>query len=106
MIDIVKPDVIVVTELFPKSINPVNIDKNEYKINGFTCYTGVIKENSTGVVIYVREDIKSDNCYTLNNDNFKESVWCEVRMNSKDKLLIGGIYKSPNCDAENHVKLN
>ena len=106
MIDIVKPDVIVVTELFPKSINPVNIDKNEYKINGFTCYTGVIKENSRGVVIYVREDIKSDYCYTLNNDNFKESVWCEVRMNSKDKLLIGGIYKSPNCDAENHVKLN
>ena len=27
-------------------------------------------------------------------------------MNGKDKLLIGGVYKSPNCDAANHELLN
>ena len=31
LIGIVKPDIIVVTELFPKTLNPTNIDKNEYK---------------------------------------------------------------------------
>ena len=57
-------------------------------------------------MIYIREEIKSDYYYALNNDNFKESVWCEIGMNNKDKLLVGGIYKSPNCDAENHERLN
>ena len=54
-----------VTELFPKSISPVNIDKNEYKLIGYTCYTGTMKENITRVVIYIREEIKSDYCYAL-----------------------------------------
>ena len=58
LISIVKPDVIVVTELFPKCLSPVNIDKNEYKLIGYTCYTGTIKENIRGVVIYIREEIK------------------------------------------------
>ena len=43
---------------------------------------------------------------TLSNNDFKESVWCEIRLNSKDRLLIGGIYKSPNCNSVNHELLN
>ena len=101
-----KPDVIVVTELFPKNVNPTNIDKNEYKVKGFVCFTGQVKEHYRGVAIYVREDIKADYCYTLSNNDFKESVWCEIRLNSKDRLLIGGIYKSPNCNSVNHELLN
>ena len=85
LISIVKPDVIVVTELFPKRISHVNIDKNEYKLIGYTCYTGTIKKNIRGVVIYIGEEIKSDYCYALNNDNFQESVWfekeCTIRTN-------------------------
>ena len=27
-------------------------------------------------------------------------------MHNKDKLLASGIYKNPNCDAENHERLN
>ena len=96
-----KPDVIVVTELFPKNVNQTNIDKNEYKVKGFVCFTGQVKEHYRGVAIYVREDIKADYCYTLSNNDFKESVWCEIRLNSKDRLLIGGIYKSPNCNSVN-----
>ena len=84
----------------------MNIDKNEYKVNVFTCCTEPIIENCRGVVIYVRDVIKSDYCYTLKSDNFKESVWYEISLNSRDKLLIGGIYKSPNCDAENYKWLN
>ena len=106
LIGIVKPDVIVVTELFLNTLNPTNIDKNEYKIKGFVCFTGQVKEHCRGVAIYVREDIKVDYCYPLSDNNFKESVWCEIRVNSKDKLLIGGIYKSPNSNSVNHELLN
>ena len=76
------------------------------KIQGYACFTGQVKEHYRGVAIYVRDNIKADYCYPLLNDDFKESVWCEIRMNSKDKLLIGGIYKSPNSDAVNHEQLN
>ena len=57
LITIVRPNV---TEFFPKSIIPVDNDKNEYKIKCFTCYIGAIKEKIRGDVIYIREDIKSD----------------------------------------------
>ena len=100
-----KPDVIVVTELFPETLNPTNIDKNEYKIKGFVCFTGQVKEHCRGVAIYVREYIKADYCYPLSNDNFKESVWCEIRLNCKDRLLICGIFKSPNSNSFNHELL-
>ena len=40
LIDIVRPNV---TEFFPKSIIPVDNDRNEYKIKDFTCYTGATK---------------------------------------------------------------
>ena len=106
LISIVKPDIIVVTKLFPKTLNKTNIDKNEYKIKGFACFTGQVKEHYRGVAIYVREDNKADYCYPLSNNNFKESVWCEMRVNSKDRLLISGIYKSPNSNSVNHELLN
>ena len=65
LISTVKPDVIVVTELFSKSIIPVNIDKNKHKLKGYTCYTGTIKQNIWEVVIHIREEIKSDYCYAF-----------------------------------------
>lgn len=106
LINIVKPDVMVITEVFPKSMNSANIDKNEYMIKGFTCFSGSVDENSRGVVIYVREGLNADYCSSVANKDFKESVWCELRINKTEKLLIGGVYKSPNSDAVNHVALN
>ena len=37
---------------------------------------------------------------------FKESVWCEVSIDSEEKLLIGVVYKIPNCEARNQEMLN
>ena len=36
---------------------------------------------------------------------FEESVWAEVRLRDRDKLLLGCIYRSPNTDEENNNKL-
>ena len=78
-----------VTELFPKTVNPTNIDKNEQiKIKGFVCFTGRVKEHYREVEIDIAEDIKADNSYPVSDNNFKKSVWCEIRVNSKDRLLI------------------
>ena len=34
------------------------------------------------------------------------SVWCEVRLTGSDKLLVGCVYRSPNSNRENDVKIN
>ncbi|XP_069131788.1 uncharacterized protein [Argopecten irradians] len=37
--------------------------------------------------------------------NFDEHVWCSINLKNKDKLLIGNIYRSPNSDNDNNIKL-
>lgn len=106
IIDMLKPDVVVVTEVFPKNLNPSNINSNEYKLKGFTCHISAISNNSRGVVIYTKDHISADYCTVMMNSDFKESVWCELRLNETDKLIVGGIYKSPSSDELNHIRLN
>ena len=37
--------------------------------------------------------------------DFQESVWCSIKLQNSDSLLIGCIYKSPNCSNENCLEL-
>jgi len=99
------PDIIIVTEAFPKTINPTNIHCNEYKLSEYNCFSGNITESSRGVLIYVKDTIPAESCHVLESLPFKESTWCELRMNKTDKLLVGGIYKSPNSEPINQERL-
>ena len=38
-------------------------------------------------------------------DAFEESLWCELKLKDADKLLLGVVYRSPNCPKENHDHL-
>ncbi|WAR18737.1 YWV1-like protein, partial [Mya arenaria] len=99
-------DIIVITETFPKSMMAISIHSSQYQLRGFQCFTSNIKENSRGVFIYIRNDIPADYCQVLKNCDFLESVWCEIRLQNMDKILIGAVYKSPNCSVDNYKKLN
>ena len=46
MIELNNPDIIVIMEVFSKSINACEINRNEYKIWGYQCFTGNIQEHS------------------------------------------------------------
>ena len=94
------------TEVFPKNLRSTNIDNNEYKIHGFSCFLGPVTGACRGVAIFIKDGIKADYCYDLNKTIFKGSVWCEITVNGKEKLLIGGVYKSPNCEVRNQEQLN
>ena len=56
-------------------------------------------------LIYVNENIPVERCEHLNDLPFKESSWCELRINGKEKILIKGLYKSPNSGIKNHANL-
>lgn len=99
-----QPDIVVVTEVYPKNRAAADIDSNEYKLNGYQCFKSDVQDGTRGVLIYAKQDISIDFCRELRNDEFKESIWCEIRTEG-EKLLLGAVYKSPSSDRENQEKL-
>ena len=81
------------------------MDPREYTLKGFQCFTAKLNDSSRGVVIYVKDTISAEYCKVLNDTEFCESVWCTLRLENKN-LLLGGIYKSPSSNLENHRNLN
>ena len=59
-----------------------------------------------GVCIYTHESLGAIECREMADAEGVESVWCEVKMTGKDKLLIGCIYRSPNSNAINDARIN
>ena len=44
-------------------------------------------------------------CHFVNNQAFNELCWSILRLDSNEQILIGDIYRSPNCSATNSRKL-
>ncbi len=49
-----------------------------------------------GTVIYVKSAIHADREIELDSD-FEESVWIKIKLRNNDTLLVGCVYRSPNC---------
>ena len=49
---------------------------------------GPVADACRGVAIFIKDGIKADFCYDLNKTLFKESVWCEISVDGKEKLLM------------------
>ena len=105
-IEICKADVVIVTETFPKNMDSTHIKNVEMKLEGYTYFHGRTSEKSRGVCIYCKESLSAQDCKILNDDVYEESCWCEIKLHNSEKLLIGGIYRSPSCSVNNTYKLN
>ena len=101
-----QPDIIAVTEVLPKCQRRKDetIQDAELEINDYDCFkTG---PKGRGVCIYVRKHLRAVQVDELVEDDFKESMWCEVQLKDRDVLLFGCIYRSPSSTAENCQRLN
>ena len=56
-----------------------------------------------GVIIYTSKTL----CVTnLELDiQFQESLWCRIKLNKADNLILGCIYRSPNSQEDNNENL-
>ena len=63
-------DIVVVTEVFPKNIKATNIDKHEYLLQGFQCFTSTLSESSRGVIIFIKNSMPAEYCKLLQEDIF------------------------------------
>ena len=100
-----QPDVLVITEIFPKNILSTKISQVELNLEGYYFYGSEVKDNSRGVIIYIRNDIISYPCSEVDDIHFLESAWCVIKVGKNDRLLLGGIYRSSSGTDENNENL-
>ena len=86
MVTLHEYDVISVTETWATA----EIGDAELSIEGFSMYR--VDRNVTrggGVVLYIKENLRSSVDNEMMSENFEDSVWCSVKANGT-KLLIYG----------------
>ena len=101
-----QPDIVVLTEIFPKNIDSRDIFSHELQLQGYDILMGKVELNSRGVCIQVKHGLSYQECKILNDFSFNESCWCSLKLKSGESLLIGGVYRSPSSTALNTKKLN
>ena len=87
-------DIIGITEINPKNCRYYP-GKAELQIDGYDLFMDENNEvKKRGVGLYIRRELKAEEVKI--NTKFQESMWVTVKLNNKDKIIIGCIYKSPN----------
>lgn len=104
-IEVCDPDIIVITEVFPKTCSATDILDKELQLDGYQLVKGTTTDKSRGVCILCKSKLRVQECKIPNHDNFKESCWCSIMLESGEKLLIGSIYRSPSSTDSNSKKL-
>ena len=59
--------------------------------------------NTRGVAVYVKKYITSNQVELANA--VKDTVWVEITLEKEKKMIIGGIYRSPNNNNNNNKLL-
>ena len=95
------PDIIGLTETWASD----KISNEELKLVGYDMFRkdreieSIDKHKGGGVLLYVKHKWNAVQREDLNNENFKESIWCEIGQKN-GKLLIGVCYRTPNANEE------
>ena len=100
-IQLVSPDILIITEIYPKMGKSTDITEDELHIDNYSLFRSNVKESSRGVAIYVKDTLSSTINLDLTDHLFSESVWVNIHINDKDNFLIGGVYRSPQSSIEN-----
>ena len=103
----IKPHIIIVTEVKPKHYKERLMQ--DFTLNNFVIFGCDLTPNDDrGILIYVHESVSESISHFTKIPSFNETIFIEVKLKKGDKLLIGGIYRSPNSTSEvnNKAMLN
>lgn len=57
--------------------------------------------------MWVKEELGAQQVqHTADLQTAEESLWCEMKFEENDKLLVGSVYRSPNSSIENNALIN
>ena len=107
------PDVIALTEILPKN-SLFDVTPEIYALEGYSLFSSNLNQGR-GVLLYIKESLTTSSVQMP--FDFQECIWCNLALNMRDKLMsqflrvflpilmIGCIYRSPHCTADNIFKL-
>ena len=99
-----KPLIIGITEVKPKNQRYV-ITKAEISLPDYDMFHCNLQNNKgRGIVLYVHKCLRA--IEKDSQSDYEESVWAEIKLKGKDKLLVGCIYRSPSSLEQNSKNLN
>jgi endonuclease/exonuclease/phosphatase family metal-dependent hydrolase len=87
---------------------PFRKELSGYVLQGYHVFCNPKFQNvaSRGTLLFVRDYLEVTEYKKLNENSAKEAIWCEIKINNLEKLLVGLVYRSPNSSAENNVAIN
>ena len=90
-LDTESPYIIGLCEFFPKNA----MDKESISDLVLLSYERLVpnRQGDRGIVLFMKNYINVSKISIL-NENFNESVWCEIIVSQNEKLLVGLIYRS------------
>ena len=102
-----QPMLIAIIEVKPKQ----SIDKlfpAEFSIDHIGDYDSPLHRNITndtgrGILLYTNKALKAKEVEM--QTEFQESIFAEIKLNNRDKLLVGCIYRSESGSEDNNMKL-
>ncbi|KAI8505108.1 hypothetical protein Bbelb_172170 [Branchiostoma belcheri] len=80
--------------------------RTELSIPGYILFTNAESDGVRGAAVHVKNDINAMTPDKVDQESFTEVIPVEVKLNQHDRLLIMGIYRSPNSTTENNERLN
>jgi len=98
------PDVIGITEILTKN-RDMDPETQEFHIDGYDHHTNLEGRHKRGVILYTKSHLHATISHISGEEKFEESLWCELKLTGADNLLIGVVYRSPNCNRDNHDHL-
>ena len=101
------PDIIVLTEVLPKNKlnNRYTLQKSELEIKGYTLFINNYETfgNRGVAMLYAKKGITANQIHPSNCAD--DTAWVEIKMKNNEKMIIGGVYRSPNSSGQQNDKL-
>ena len=100
-----RPLIIGITEVLPKN-SRYAVDQIELQLTDYDLFTNIDNNtNGRGICLYIHSSLNATSYKFTQAVNFQEVVWASVQLGSKEKLIIGCMYRSPNSDNNNNAQL-
>ena len=78
----------------------------ETQVQGYQSpITNISVEGTRGICIYVKEGLEAQEYEGFSSTPFKESVWVKIKIDKRETLLAGCIYRSPSSIQDNNKGL-
>ena len=97
-----KPKIIGITESWCNS----DIGDGEINLDFYNMFRSDRKESiGGGVLMYTYEDLPAIPCQDMIDLEIEDSMWVSVKLNDKDMMLVGIVYRTQKSSDENNIKI-